>query len=84
MNPTVEMLVRPEQAWAMIGIKKTKFYELAKKDAEFPKLIKKGRSTFLYLSEVQAYLKNTTEEKNNEIRFIFADGFLSCSWRVDR
>ena len=63
MNPTVEMLVRPEQAWAMLGIKKTKFYELAKKDAEFPKLIKKGRSTFLYLSEVQAYLKNTTEEK---------------------
>lgn len=47
----------------MLGIKKTKFYELAKKDAEFPKLIKKGRSTFLYLSEVQAYLKNTTEEK---------------------
>lgn len=63
LNPNVEMLVRPEQAWAMLGIKKTKFYELAKKDAEFPKLIKKGRSTFLYLSEVQAYLKNITEEK---------------------
>ena len=63
LNPTVEMLLRPEQAWAMLGIKKTKFYELAKKDSAFPKLIKKGRSTFLYLSEVQAYLKNTTEDK---------------------
>lgn len=65
LNPTVEMLVRPEQAWAMLGIKKTKFYDLAKKDAAFPKLIKKGRSTFLYLSEVQAYLKNSTEEKKS-------------------
>lgn len=63
LNPTVEMLVRPEQAWSMLGIKKTKFYELAKKDAGFPKLMKKGRSTFLYLSEVQAYLKNTAGEK---------------------
>lgn len=63
LNPNVEVLVRPEQAWFMLGIKKTKFYELAKTDEDFPKLMKKGRSTFLYLSEVQAYLKKISNEK---------------------
>lgn len=52
----LDTFIRPQQAWALLGIKKTAFYALVKAKADgFPKIYKNGRMSLISMRELIAY-----------------------------
>ena len=52
----LDTFIRPQQAWELLGMKKTAFYAKVKsRAAGFPKIYKNGRMRLVSLRELIAY-----------------------------
>lgn len=52
----LDTFIRPQQAWELLGMKKTAFYAKVKAQAAgFPKIYKNGRMSLISLRELVAY-----------------------------
>lgn len=59
MSETTNKVIRPNQFMAILGLKKTAFYNLKKQDPKFPKSFSLGVRLKGYLeSDVNAYIKH--------------------------